>query len=234
MGTDFSMCPTVRTSAANDDTPRDSAIMKSALLATVISTILAASSGCCGLGHGMCCHDSGPYGDCGSCCESDCGGCGSCSVCLDGGIIDWLFSSCHHGDCGPTYWGEFSDKPDLCDPCNRCGDWTGQTCCDEGCGGDCCGGCGSNYYPYNGGYGGGYMSGGYEGEYDGGMSDMHVHEGPAVKGSPTPAKPPAAEPIPAPSRSSQYHPRSGGYRRVSYDSPHRAPRATKSRNELRR
>ncbi|MBX3414070.1 MAG: hypothetical protein KF708_15390 [Pirellulales bacterium] len=201
--------------------------MKNALLVSVISAILAASSGCCGLGHGYCCQDTGPYGGCyENGCYDSCGGCGGCGTSIGhGGIIDWLFSCGQHGDCGPTYWGELSDKPDLCDPCDRCGNWTGQTCYGECGGGDCCGGCGSNYYPYSGGSGGGYFEGGY--------SDMQFHDGPAVKGSPTPAKPPVAEPIPVPgNRSSSYHSRSG-YRRVSYDQPQHAPRA-KSRSELRR
>jgi len=207
--------------------------MKNALLATLM-TMLAASSGCCGaLAGAFCCHDSYAYGggcgDCGSC-DSGCGDCGSCGTYAGGGIIDWLFA-CNHGDCGPTYWGEFSDKPDLCDPCDGCGNWTGQDCYGGGCG-DGCGGCGSNYYPYNSGYGGSYSQG-FEGEYDGAVSDVQVREGPSTKSAPTPAAPRAVEPIPTPgNRSSQYQPRSGN-RRVSYDTPqhHSRPR---SRNDLRR
>lgn len=212
--------------------------MKNALLAALVSTMLAAGSGCCGLNNAFCCHDSygygGGYGDCGSCdsgCGTDCGGCGSCDPCVGGGgIIDWLFS-CHHGDCGPAYWGEFSDKPDLCDPCDGCGNWTGQDCYGGGCGGcgDSC--CGSNYYPYNTGYGAGYSQG-FEGEFDGAVSDMHVEERPSTKRAPTPATPPAAEPIPVPkNRSSMYR---SNNRRVSYDTPQRSARSRANRNDLRR
>ena len=31
--------------------------------------------------------------------------------------------------CGERYWGEwFGDPPECCDPCNRCGDFTGPGC----------------------------------------------------------------------------------------------------------
>lgn len=204
--------------------------MKNALLATLMLTMLAASSGCCGaLAGAFCCHDSYAYGGgCGSC-DSGCGDCGSCNAYVGGGIIDWLFA-CHHGDCGPTYWGELSDKPDLCDPCDGCGNWTGQDCYGGGCGDSCCG---SNYYPYSSGYGGGYPHA-FEGEYDGAISDMHVQEGPATTGAPTPAAPRTVEPIPVPNdRSGQYQSRSGN-RRVSYDMPQRPSRAKGRGSELRR
>jgi hypothetical protein len=226
---------------ANDVSPRDSAIMKNALLTALITTMLAASSGCCGaLRCVFCCHDGGPYaygGGCGSCdsgCYDDCGGCGSCESCVGGGgIIDWLFA-CHHGDCGPAYWGEFCDKPDLYDPCDGCGNWTGHGCGGGGCGD--CGGCGSNYYPYNSGYGGGDSDGysqGFDGEFDGAVSDVQVHEGPAAEGTPTPAVPRTVEPIPVPNnRSGHYRSRSSN-RRVAYDAPQCAPRS-QGRSELRR
>jgi len=144
------------------------------------------------------------------------------------GLIECLFGGLFHhgchGGCGPAYWGEFSDRPDLYDPCDGCGNWIGHG--SGGCGD--CGGCGASY--------GGY-SHGFGGEYDGAISDYQVHEGPAVHGKPTPATPPAAEPLPAPSnKSGQYVPRSST-RRASYDAAERAnrrPTSPKVRTDLRR
>lgn len=45
--------------------------------------------------------------------------------------------------CGEIYWGDFhGDPPDGCDPCDRCGNFTGVHVkgCVSGCGGGCYGG----------------------------------------------------------------------------------------------
>lgn len=115
---------------------------------------------------------------CGPSCEPACGPpCGSCAdPCGDPcsyrghcGFSSWFarlflpYSWCG-GSCGEIYWGDFhGDPPDCCDPCDRCGNFTG---CVDGCttecgsGGGCgaggcidagCSGCGGGEY-----YGGGF------------------------------------------------------------------------------
>ncbi len=95
-----------------------------------------------------------PSCGCNSCCEPSCG----CdSGCRTGGCCTGLFHACkrmcsgmYHGLCGggcgcsgETYWSEWhNDPPCCCDPCNRCGQWTGPSGC--GCGGCGCGNCGCN------------------------------------------------------------------------------------------
>jgi len=62
---------------------------------------------------------------CGGGCVGPCGA-GPCYGLL-GGVLRALFppSWCGSG-CGPIYWSEFhSDPPDCCDPCDRCGNFTG-------------------------------------------------------------------------------------------------------------
>jgi len=80
--------------------------MQRQLLALIVSSVLATSSGCgfircfiLGLPPDSC----GPY-----CCPYD--GChGGCS------------------GCGAAYWGDFAEHGRGCEPCDRCGNWTGPT-----------------------------------------------------------------------------------------------------------
>jgi len=107
----------------------------------------------CGCGCGDCC-DTGcccePCCGCSSCCEPSCG---CSSSCKKGSCCSGLFRACRRmcgglynglcgGSCGCSgeiYWSEWhNDPPCCCDPCNRCGQWTGPSGC--GCGG--CGNCG--------------------------------------------------------------------------------------------
>ena len=85
----------------------------------------------------------GPTGDCGPVAFSSCDGCGDCEGCGELYIDPWI-----------------NHPADVCDPCDRCGNYNGQSCgkcrsvfsgiaslwgyrCDVGCGcGDVsCGGC---------------------------------------------------------------------------------------------
>jgi hypothetical protein len=85
--------------------------------------------------------------DCGDC--GDCGGCGpvrgracgepACRVRPIVGPLSWLASLFTHdsywgGSCGQyRYWGDFyGDPPDICDPCDDCGNYTGRGC-QDGC-----------------------------------------------------------------------------------------------------
>jgi hypothetical protein len=72
--------------------------------------------------------------------DSDSYNCGHCNTpvgCCNGGIKGWLNSQATGcKGCGDMYWGEWvSDPPDCCDPCNKCGDYTGNggTCCKPNC-----------------------------------------------------------------------------------------------------
>ena len=100
------------------------------------------------------------------CCNEDCGYpvCGprsrSCDPCSNGcrpmtchdktycGPLTMLFSVFTHDSwsscgCGQRYWGDFyGDPPDCCDPCDRCGNYTGRCNGWGGCNG-CCGNNGS-------------------------------------------------------------------------------------------
>lgn len=152
--------------------------------------LLSTTTGCLGLcGALTCCDDycfdgSCPYGS---------GGCGSCGS--GGGASGCNQLACQQG-CGRVYWGEFSDRPDKYDPCDRCGNWTGRPS-----------GCGSTYNPLGAsGHYHGYDDGGwYEGgAYDGAISDVHWSEGRPATRQPTPAKPQQAEPLPSPRSSSKY------------------------------
>jgi len=61
---------------------------------------------------------------------------------LLGGVFRILFPPCWCGrGCGPVYWSEFhSDPPDCCDPCDRCGNFTGGGCVScVSCGPAACG-----------------------------------------------------------------------------------------------
>jgi hypothetical protein len=78
-----------------------------------------------------------PCGEsCGESCGAPCGeSCGDASCgprdCWRPGPLTWLFrwmscgTFCGSG-CGPRYWGDwYGDPPDACDPCDRCGNFTG-------------------------------------------------------------------------------------------------------------
>lgn len=73
-------------------------------------------------------------GDCdGGPCD-DCGPCGSCGPYRPWGPFFWFPGLFGRGcaGCGERYWGVWSDRVG-CDPCDRCGNWTGSPGC--GCGG---------------------------------------------------------------------------------------------------
>lgn len=57
---------------------------------------------------------------------------GCCTMCGS----DW--------GCGRSYWGAYCDDPPGCEPCNRCGDWTGHGC-GGGVRGGCCNPCESRF-----------------------------------------------------------------------------------------
>jgi hypothetical protein len=132
------------------------------------------ASGCCDDG----CCGCEPSCGCSSGCEPSCG-CASGGA-SGGGCCTGLFRACRRmcsgfygglcgGSCGcsgETYWSEWhNDPPCCCDPCNRCGQWTGPSAgCGCGCGGCGSGNCGCNggySGPYNGPDGGPYGGDGY-------------------------------------------------------------------------
>lgn len=77
----------------------------------------------------------GPCGDvcgepCGDPCGEPCGGPGYGPYGHPWGPLSWLFGifTCgyHDSGCGEFYWSDFhSEPPDCCDPCDRCGNYTG-------------------------------------------------------------------------------------------------------------
>ncbi len=115
----------------------------------------------CGCTGPACCEPACGCG-CGDSCEAGCGceaSCGCSSGCGDcgcgpkkAGCCAGLFAACGRmcsamcggGSCGCSgemYWSEWhNDPPRCCDPCNRCGQWTGPS---AGCGGCSSGGCNS-------------------------------------------------------------------------------------------
>jgi hypothetical protein len=132
-------------------------MIKRALLMGLLVATVAATSGCCLPFRGRLLCPFGPGCDpqyCGSPCGPACGpGCGAvcdapcapdcgppcppdCRPCGPYfGPLSWLFAQfrwigCHRcATCGETYWGGYcSDPPDCCDPCDRCGNWTGGGC----------------------------------------------------------------------------------------------------------
>lgn len=65
-------------------------------------------------------------------CGCDPCGCDPCATRCQGplsfvlGLLHPICWGCD-GGCGEMYWGDFhGDPPDLCDPCDRCGNWTGE------------------------------------------------------------------------------------------------------------
>jgi hypothetical protein len=98
------------------------------------------------------CRTCSPCSPCGDCCCDPCADpCGNCCYARPWyrGPLSCLFAlftpNCWCGpSCGQRYWGDFySDPPDCCDPCDRCGNYAGCGC--HNCGGS---------YP-------GHVSGGY-------------------------------------------------------------------------
>ncbi len=91
-----------------------------------------------------------PCGD--ACCDASCGPCDGCGQPC--GPLSWLFGIFSWGycgsGCGECYWSDFhSEPPDCCDPCDRCGNWTGggyYAGCGQ-CGGwdGGCSACGGGY-----------------------------------------------------------------------------------------
>ncbi|MCE9547712.1 MAG: hypothetical protein K8T25_19755 [Planctomycetia bacterium] len=144
------------------------------IIALLAAASLTSTVGCCAsvCGAGGCDTCGGGGIVTGGCASGDCGApaCGArgCGV----GICNWYPGkelvdglTCKKG-CGKAYWSEwYNDPPDACDPCDKCGNWTGggggRRCGRGGCGrGDCDGGCGT--------CGGGTCGGGRRG-YAGGM-----------------------------------------------------------------
>jgi len=84
--------------------------------------------GCTGCSTG--CNDCSPGtfpGSCGNCVTGHCGG-------ASGMLLPLLSTklACGSG-CGGIYWGEWiSDPPACCDPCNDCGCWVEEPCCNYG------------------------------------------------------------------------------------------------------
>ena len=85
-------------------------------------------------------------GACSEPCETACGQCGgdSCAACCPPcGPLTWLFAILSQGYCGPScgevWWGDWHGAPpDCCDPCDRCGEYTGG-------GAPACERCGAGY-----------------------------------------------------------------------------------------
>jgi hypothetical protein len=85
----------------------------------------------CGAPSGPC--DAGGPGPCGAC--NSCGPNGNCRGPLTFvlGLLHPATWGCGSG-CGEVYYGDFNgDPPDLCDPCDRMGGWTGGDCSTGGC-----------------------------------------------------------------------------------------------------
>lgn len=131
----------------------------------------------CGAECGPACGSCGDV--CGGACGDVCGG-PCCSPCgYPWGPLSWVmgvFRSCLHcgtycgggcgggcggacgGGCGELYWSDFhSQPPDCCDPCDRCGNWTGGGYYGGGCGSGCGGGCAGGHCQAPG-YGSGYVA----------------------------------------------------------------------------
>ena len=91
---------------------------------------------------------------CASSCGGSCGDCADpCAPCGPLSIVHKLFcpQKWDCGSCGERYWGDFhGDPPECCDPCDRCGNFTGAT--TDGCSNGNCGGGG--YQVEHGGGGG--------------------------------------------------------------------------------
>jgi hypothetical protein len=123
-------------------------------LALFLSAVLVAGGGCCGgqllCGGGDCgvggygCAGllegdiacGGPSADCGGAvceatcdvaCEEPCEECGPCFPLLSH-LLHSLAIGCHGHGCGEVYWNDYyNDPPDVCEPCDGYGNWTGST-----------------------------------------------------------------------------------------------------------
>jgi hypothetical protein len=91
----------------------------------------------CGTACGDSCGDT-----CGAPCETACNQCVGASAAACGapcGPLTWLFTLLSQGycgqSCGEVWWGDWHGAPpDCCDPCDRCGEYTGRgTPVSEGC-----------------------------------------------------------------------------------------------------
>ncbi|MEE8451131.1 MAG: hypothetical protein V3R99_04420 [Thermoguttaceae bacterium] len=145
------------------------------MLLGLLCGLMAAATGC-GLCHNMIHAPFGPgtictTGNCGHTCEpagvSSYGG--SCGYCADPGApcgpLSFVHSLFHApswdcGSCGERYWGDFhGDPPECCDPCDRCGNFTGAAM--DGC--NSCNGGGGYQMEYGGGGGSGCSTCGTQG-----------------------------------------------------------------------
>lgn len=121
-------------------------MMKRMMLLAIL-TAVAAGAGCCGVcrPHPLrpfwppcdptyCCEPCGPEcaPPCGAECETACEPACGPPAGPHYGPLSWFFrrvqwSRCFGvAGCGETYWGDWRDQPpDCCDPCDRCGNWTG-------------------------------------------------------------------------------------------------------------
>lgn len=102
------------------------------LLAFGLVAISVFSTGCC-LTPGMCGGGVCGGGACGDvACGKPCGNCGAlaCQYCGVGSRVHESLASmnCKSG-CGEVYWGEWSDNPPKCEPCDCDGNWTGPNDC---------------------------------------------------------------------------------------------------------
>ena len=121
-------------------------MIKRLLFTVMVSSVVAASTGCGCLGN-MLCSQPGyghGYGQAAfSPCETgDCGACSACTTCDSlgscGGNCDsgqcfpWLRSLFKCDGCGSHYWSEWhSDPPAACEQCDDHGNWTGGTPVEE-------------------------------------------------------------------------------------------------------
>ncbi len=106
----------------------------------LLLAITIAASGCCIDRFGGCGYYNGGTEEysVNECCGSNCGrhspyercGRGSCLRKLTSPFRRLASLATCGGGCGEVYWDEWlSDPPDCCDPCDDCGNWTGDGCC---------------------------------------------------------------------------------------------------------
>lgn len=124
-------------------------------LALFLSAVLMAGGGCCGgqllCGGGDCsvsgygcaglfegdiacggpmancdCGGAACQGACDVACDEPCGECGPCLPLLSC-LLRGLALGCHGEGCGEVYWNDYhNDPPDVCEPCDGYGNWTGS------------------------------------------------------------------------------------------------------------
>lgn len=201
------------------------------------ATRLRCETECCDVG----CESSDCNVGCGAC-DMDCGSDNNCAppatLCnrpgayrrsygpgptYHHGPITWVFGllgfggcgGCAHGGCGDMYWGEFhGDPPDVCDPCDCYGNYTGGCC-----------GCGDQVYPPRPGRGSGCsdcMTGETASDYQVSGEQIYseaatISPSPAVSPSSTPRMAPRANSSPSPGTTV---PATGGSTgRINYNLP---------------